>query len=127
LKWLALVLLAGCAAPKQQVRPSWWHGAWVVDGERLAQDTASLPPEARRLAADLAKAAAPEFRYEFSAGAVRHASPDGERTDAYEVVRADGRVARLKTRDVLWTLERRPRGLLLHAGERAFPLKAISK
>lgn len=122
MRWLALLCLAGCAAPSKQAAPSWWHGAWVVDGDRLAKDALRLPPEARELAADLARAAAPEFSYEFSSDAVRQVHPDGERTDAYRVLQADERRARLQAGDAVWTVERRPGGLTLH-GARELPLR----
>lgn len=127
---LAIITLTACAAPTAQVTPSWWHGRWVVDGDRLFApgELARLPAGARDLAIDLGAAAAPEYRFEFSAGALRREAPEGERTVAYRLVRADGRSAELRSGDAVVRLERRPGGIVLHQdGRHPLPLQPLPR
>jgi len=98
----------------------------VVDGDRLAAPDAlrAIPREARRLAADLVRAAAPEYRFEFSDAALRREQPGGEQTHAYTVLRAGPRTVELEGGGATLRLERRPSGIVLREGERpALPLK----
>ncbi len=129
LRALPALLVLACAASTPAPRPlaaDWWVGRWVVDGERLAAEARrDLPPEARALGADLARAAAPEYTYEFSREAVLRVRPDQQTTLRYTVVAADDREARLATERGEWRLERAAGGLVVHDGGAPLPLKEL--
>jgi len=126
-----VLLLAGCATTSPRPAPAtWWHGSWVVDGERLAapEELAALPPSARGLAAQLARAAAPEHRYEFSADAVLLVRPGVRVTAAYAVVVADARQAELRASAPsglgVLRIQRGPQGVVMSEGDQApLPLR----
>ncbi len=102
----------------------------MVDGDRLfaADELARLPTGARDLAIDLGAAAAPEYRFEFSADALRREAPEGERTVAYRVVRADARSAELRSGEVVVRVERRAGGIMLHQdGRHPLPLEPLPR
>lgn len=70
---------AGCAAGPSETAPPppvvapdpvWWHGAWVVDTERL-EPGAELPPEARKTARALVAGIGEHIRFELGPERVR--------------------------------------------------------
>ena len=127
--------LTGCPtaqppeAPVEGARdPQWWRGVWVIDVDRLLQQTQGLSPPARTLSEALVRALNPHYRYELAPDAFSRQPPKGEtlvptrlrRLGADEVELDGGDRGRLR-------LRRGKGGVILTDGGRPIPVRQVKE